>query len=125
DDGAVGGTAAGAAGEIGREDRTRERNVGRTSRERVGDDGRLGPAGKRPSVPSIVAQLEQTGVADGAGKPLCTPRVVEVGHPPRSEPSRHLADGSPELGLLGGISNVHGPNRLCLEGNTHGWIAHW
>ena len=102
------GLAAGPASQVGREDRTRERDVGHGFRECVGDDRRLDPAGERPALVSVVAQLEPAGVAHGPGEALGARRVVEVGHGPRSELPRQLAGGAPELGLFGCVSDVHG-----------------
>ena len=108
------GLDAGPAGQVGREDRTRERDVGHGFRERVGDDRRLDPARERPTLFSVVAQLEPAGVAHGPGEPLGARPVVEVGDGPRSELPRQLAGGAPELGLFGRVSDIHGePRRGC------------
>ena len=64
------GRAPGAAGEIGGEDRARERDVGDGFPERVGDDRRLDPAGERSAVAAVVAQLEPAGVAHRLGEAL-------------------------------------------------------
>ena len=108
------GLAAGAAGQVGREDRARERDVGHGSRECVGDDRRLDAAGERRALVCVVAQLEPAGVAHGPGEALDARLVVEVGHGPRSELTRQLAGGASEFGLLGCVSDVHGRENLAI-----------
>ena len=101
------GARAGAAGEVGGEDRARERDVGDGFPQRVGDDRRLDPAGERSAVAPVVAQLEPAGVAHRLGEALGPRRVVEIGHGPRSELPRQLAGGAPQLGLFGRVAGVH------------------
>ena len=99
---------AGSAGQVGGEDRARERDVGHGLPERVGDDRRLDPARERSTVASVLAQLEPAGVAHGLGEALAARAVVEVGHGSRSELARQLAGGAPQLGLFGCVAGVHG-----------------
>ena len=92
--------------QIGGERGAGERDVGGVSRERVGDDRRLDAARERPALSAILAHLEPTGVAHGAGEGLDPRLVVEVGDRPRSELPRQLAGGAAELGLLRSVSGV-------------------
>ena len=102
------GTHARTAGEIRGEDRARERNVGDGLAQRVGDDGRLDPAGERIAVARVVAQLEPAGVAHRLGEALAPRAVVEIGHGTRSELASQAAGGAPQLGLFGRVAGIHG-----------------
>jgi hypothetical protein len=69
---------------------TRERDVGRASRERVGDDSRLDAAGERRAVVCVVTQLEPARVAHGLGEVLRARRVVEIRDVARTQLPREL-----------------------------------
>ena len=111
---AVDGAHARTAGEIRGEDRARERNVGNGLPQRVGDDGRLDPAGERIAVARVLAQLEPAGAAHRLGEAPAPRAVVEIGHGTRSELASQTAGGPPQLGLFGRVAGIHGARIILV-----------
>ena len=95
------------AGEIGGDDRTEERNIGRGAPQLPRHDRHLHPGGERAVVLARPPQVEPAGRVGRLGQPCLPGGVVEIGHGAGAEIGEQGGGRRPQRELLVRVPGVH------------------